>query len=50
MTIKRRENYKPRGPAPCPAATIMEIHTPKLCSNRPQGAVLVTVSSFILSN
>ena len=34
--------YNPRGPAPCPAATILEIQTPKLSSNRPQGPVLVS--------
>ena len=27
---------------PYPAATILAIHTPKLCCNRPQGPVLVS--------
>lgn len=43
LFFKRKENslYNPQGPAPCPAATIVELQTPKLCSNRPQGQVSV---------
>ena len=33
--------YNPRGPAPCPAATMVETQTPKVFSTRPQGPVLV---------
>ena len=43
IRLKAEETlYNPRGPAPCPAATILETHTPKFCSNRPQGLVLVS--------
>ena len=33
----KEETLQPMRPAPRPAATILEVQTPKLCSNRPQG-------------
>ena len=45
--FKRGNSLQPMRPAPCPAATILEVQTPKLCSNRPQGLDWVS-DSFLL--
>ena len=43
IRLKAEETlYNPRGPAPCPAATMVETQTPKVFSTRPQGPVLVS--------